>query len=54
MLKLPTKYTDFQQVKKVTSQDIEWLIKHFSTVNEQGKNGPKTQLARTIFNKIKK
>jgi hypothetical protein len=23
MLKLPTKYTDFQQVKKVTSQDIE-------------------------------
>jgi hypothetical protein len=54
MLKLPVKYTDFQQINKVTSDDINWLIKHYSTVNENGKNGPKTQLARIIFNQIKK
>jgi hypothetical protein len=30
------------------------LTKHFSDVNESGKDGPKTKLARTIFNSIKK
>jgi hypothetical protein len=54
LLKLPVKYTDFKQITNVTDDNINWLIKHFSTINEGGKNGPRTQLARIVFNTIKK
>jgi cytochrome b subunit of formate dehydrogenase len=53
ILKLPTKYTDFKQINKITKEDINWLTKHYSIVNENGKNGPKTKFAYNIFNAIK-
>jgi hypothetical protein len=54
MLELPTRYTTFKQIGEINEQDINWLIKHFSDVNESGRNGPKTKFAATVFRAIKK
>ncbi|MDR0739764.1 MAG: iron-containing alcohol dehydrogenase [Mycoplasmataceae bacterium] len=51
LLKLPVKFTDFKQIKKVSDQDIAWLVKHFAK-NNKSKNSAK--LANTIFNKLRK
>jgi hypothetical protein len=49
LLGMPTKFTDFDQIKNVTKADIDFLNQHF---NKGMKN--KTELAKHVFDTIKK
>lgn len=50
-LKLPKKYTDFQQIGSVTAKDIQWLNNHFNKVVRRKE---KATMAKYVFDHIKK
>jgi alcohol dehydrogenase YqhD (iron-dependent ADH family) len=50
LLGLPTKYTDFEQIKEVTDADIAFLNQHF---NKQT-NNKKEDVGKYVFSHIKK
>jgi hypothetical protein len=48
MLHLPSKYTDFNEIKNVSKSDIEWLIKFYKK-----NDGRDNKMATYVFNNIK-
>jgi alcohol dehydrogenase YqhD (iron-dependent ADH family) len=46
---LPTKYTDFQQIKNVNRQEIQWLCKHVNEILLPNQH----DIAKHVFNNIK-
>jgi alcohol dehydrogenase YqhD (iron-dependent ADH family) len=48
LLGLPQKYTDFNQIKSVTKQDIVWLNKHFNEIMPSKKD-----ISKYVFDHIK-
>lgn len=52
LLKLPTKFTDFNNIKKVEKADIEWLTKHFLTVTKSAPDSFNAKVADYVYNKV--
>jgi hypothetical protein len=48
MLQLPNKYTDLKEIKKVTNDDINWLINFYKKTD-----GRDNKMAEYVFKHIR-